>query len=90
MEIQGKFGRNSGAIGGKIGELCFPNGETELPGVPPNQGKGEKMRENCFTKNPIWVICVKQVREIKVITFLPQVSIAQYCIGFQSILTSLI
>ena len=54
----------------KIGELSFPNGETEFPGgeinsPPPCLGKRVKMRENCFSKIPIWGICVKQVGEMK-------------------------
>ena len=52
-EIQGKFGGNCG----KIGELCFPNEETEFP--------DGKMREKCYTKIPIWGICVKRVGEMK-------------------------
>ena len=61
--IRGKFKGNSG----EIGELCFPNGETEFTGGEinfPMSGKKEEMRGNSFTKIPIWRICVKQLGEM--------------------------
>ena len=59
------LGGNSGEISGKIGrklENCVsPMGkQNSLTG-----GKRGKMSENCFTKIPIWGICVKQVGEMK-------------------------
>ena len=77
-EIRGNSGGNSR----EIGELCFPNWETEFPGGKINFLHIGK-KKNCFTKIPIWGICVKQVGEMKEkwkgILFSPQVSIAQYC-----------
>ena len=50
MGIIGKLGENRG--------LCFPNGEIEFPdreiNFPHITEKLGKMRENCFTKIPIW------------------------------------
>ena len=62
----------SGVIIKKLGEnwgIVFPQRRNRIPWrgnqFPPRRGKKEEMRENCFTKIPIWGICVKQVGEMK-------------------------
>ena len=60
-EFRGKLGGNWGIV--------FPQWGHKIPWrgkqFPPRRGKKGKMKGNCFTKIPIWGICVKQVGEIK-------------------------
>ena len=70
--IRGKLVGNSSEIGRKLGNCVSPIGKQNFLTknlFPPHRGKRAKMRENCFTKIPIWGTCVKQVggneREMK-------------------------
>ena len=62
--IRGKIVGNSREIGRKLGNCVSPIGKQNSLTknlFPPHRGQRAKMRENCFTKIPIWGICVKQV-----------------------------